>query len=57
MSLFEQSVDTDKLKKDEEEVVKDIFKNIDIDNDFYSKYLYNESTYLKRKNSHKWRNF
>ena len=29
MSLFEQSVDTDKLKKDEEEVVKDIFKNID----------------------------
>lgn len=29
MSLFEQSVDTDKLKKDEEDVVKDIFKNID----------------------------
>ena len=29
MSLFEQSVDTDKLKKDEEEVVKDIFQNID----------------------------
>ena len=29
MSLFEQSVDTDKLKKDEEEVVKDIFHNID----------------------------
>ena len=29
MSLFEQSVDTDKLKKDEENVVKDIFKNID----------------------------
>ena len=29
MSLFEQSVDTDKLKKDEEDVVKDIFQNID----------------------------
>lgn len=29
MSLFEQSVYTDKLKKDEEDVVKDIFKNID----------------------------
>ena len=29
MSLFEQSVDTDKLKKDEEDVVKDIFQSID----------------------------
>ena len=29
MSLFEQSIDTDKLKKDEEDVVKDIFQNID----------------------------